>query len=352
MLSVENLREAVVLIDICLDGFTRILEFLENAATGRSPTAETVNTFLETETMEAWGRAYAGWPEFDHAGLREILTSLLEKEPVGKTRMMKMLEDGFRRALTRLDTIRENFARWQALDFAAAEKKALVYLPLQTELKARIHFTIDAFNGGFFHGSDVFFSLLEIYEDFFGIDGLAHELHHTGVRALLKDAPRYQRLAASDNAHQKMIAQLAQYLVSEGLANFYCSPRLVGLHPAGCEHSRAMTTKLRDYQNRLPSLFSDATAVLIGAADPLQEFESCREKLQGLMFDPDGVLPPGHYLSARLVEPMERSSKIEREEIIDLCRDPMSFFALYNRDPIDNTLRFPDGIVARIEKLS
>ena len=339
------------MIEVCVDGFTRILDFLENVAQGRSPNAETVNAFLETETMAAWGQAYVGWPEFDPAGLREILASLLEKEPVGKTRMMKMLEDGFRRAITHLDTIQENFARWQALDFAAAEKKAFTYLPSHTEFDAHIHFTIDAFNGGFFHGTNVFFSLLKIHEDFFGIDALAHELHHTGVRTLLKGASLYQRLTSSDDAGQKMIAQLAQYLVSEGVANFYCSPRLVGLHPDGGEHTASMTIKLEDYQNRLPALFGDAVAVLTGVTEPSKDLEACKKKLQRLMFDPDGVLPPGHYLSARLVEQIEHSSKIERKEIIDLCRDPMSFFALYNRDPIGEAFKFPDEVVSKIEKL-
>jgi hypothetical protein len=339
-------------IRVRLEGFPKIVKFLDQASQGIQPTKKAVNALLQTETMEAWVRAYSGWPEFSREGLADVLASLLRKVPTAETPMLKILESGFRRALVRLDALRENYDRCREIDFAAAESKALAFLPPGAELTARVHFTVDAFNGGFFHENDVFFSLLDLHEAFFGVDAFAHEFHHIGVRTLTRNHALTRRSAKPDTERKRLVRQLAMYLTSEGLANLYCSPQLIGISSVAHDAADALSEKCARYQSEFRDLFASAAEVLRCGTDASLNPATCREKLRRLTFDPDGVLPPGHYLSGKLVEQMERSPKIRREEIVALCAEPTRFFSLYNRDPIDEQLTFPAEWVNTAEEVS
>ena len=327
------------MIDVRWKGFTQILEFVMAVSEVAPPTGPRVAALMETETMAAWACAYAPWPEFDLGELYVVLANLLRDEPVARTRMMRTLERGFRQALERPDQLRENFGRCSRIDFNAAEQKAKAFLPADVELDAQVHFTVDAFNGGFFHGQDVFFSLLDIHDSFFGVDAFAHEFHHIGIRTLAGQRGREHALGGQQQA---LSSRLAEYLVSEGLANYYCSPRLVGIPPVKDAVDDPLAEKCSRYCSQFRELFAIACAILDSRPNSDGSVDTSDEELfRKLVFDPDGVLPPGHYLSARLVAQLDDSPRISRGEILQLCIEPERFFSLYNRDPIANDLVFP-----------
>lgn len=326
------------MIDVRWRSASATLDFLATVSDDARPTDASVSALLESETLSAWVRAYSRWPEFDREQLRHVLMNLLCDEPVAQTPMMRILENGFRRALTDVDLLRENLARWRAVDFRAAETKALAFLPAGAEVAARVHFTVDDFNGGFFHERDVFLSVLDIHDSFFGVDALAHEFHHIGMQSLT----RHEEADREPSEAQPTIRKrLTKYLVAEGLANCYCTPQLVGLLPNVIETDDRLRRKCKQYERRFRRLFEMACEILRGSCNLAPGTGTAHSLLNGFMFDSEGVLPPGHYFSARLVQHLENSPRVSRDEIIHLCVEPDGFYALCNRDPIESDLLFP-----------
>ena len=104
----------------------------------------------------------------------------------------------------------------------------------------------------------------------------------------------------------------------------------------------AYAEKRSRYCSHFRELFAIACAILEGRPNSDGSVDTSDEELfRKLAFDPDGVLPPGHYLSARLVAQLDDSPRISRGEILQLCIEPERLFSLYNRDPIANDLVFP-----------
>ena len=135
------------------------------------------------------------------------------------------------------------------------------------------------------------------------------------------------------------MAQTLKYLVSEGLANAFCSPDYVhGKHPR--------VKELRENRNKW---FEQLLYLFQGLIAPTEKVTLLKDIYNKITTDPEGFLPPGHFLSGVMVSEMEESSEVSRKEIINLPKNPESFIRLYNQaTKTSGQLAFPNAVVQQV----
>lgn len=230
---------------------------------------------------------------------RETFRELLESpgdEPSGFA--LDALADGFQDASERSDEIRDTVEDLAGIETAAVERTVRRYLPGDPSLDATVHAVVDGFNGGFQHAGDVGISVLERPPG--GFERLLrHELHHVGVREVRADDP-FGRLTTADSPAQDT-ADLVGMLLYEGLAIAEAQGGL-----SVYEDDPAAAAVIEDYRDRERDLFADFDEALRTLPDT-EDPDRRQETIQSLVTDPEGVLPPSHYVGARIVQEIDRA---------------------------------------------
>ncbi len=219
-------------ITIKSNGAAKLLELLENVVrSGRAPTDEEINNVLSTESMSFMIRAYLQAPEFSREGYKAILSNLTKPNLTSKGLILSKLEEGLRSCSNyeMITLLHQRLDKIVKLDFAKSEQTALKYLPPKTPIKTTIYLTIDAFNTGMMFEGNASLSILMFDPDKFDVAGFSHELHHAGFEYWINSNPKLQALLKEDKLYEGIIAKLIVNLLSEGLANYFCTPMII--HP-------------------------------------------------------------------------------------------------------------------------
>jgi len=339
-------------ITIKSNGAAKLLELLENVVrSGRAPTDEEINNVLSTESMSFMIRAYSQAPEFSREGYNAILSNLTKPNPTSKGLILSKLEEGLRSCLSyeKITLLHQRLDKIVKLDFAKSEQTALKYLPPKTPIKTTIYLTIDGFNTGMMFEGNASLSILMFDPDKFDVAGFSHELHHTGFEYWIKRNPKLQALLKEDKLYEGIIAKLIVNLLSEGLANYFCSPMM--LHPPENAPERHKE-KVTKYEQNLNQMVKEIQSLLSDCLSKAVPVESCKDRLMKILLDPEGILPPIHFVGGRIIEMFDKDPKINRSEIFNLCKQPAHFFALYSRVAEKRGMPpFPENLVKQISSL-
>jgi len=339
-------------ITIKSNGAAKLLELLENVVrSGQAPTDEEIDNVLSTESMSFMIRAYSRAPEFSREGYKAILSNLTKPNPVSKGLVLSNLEEGLRSCLSyeKIVLLHQRLEKIVKLDFAKAEQTALEYLPPKTPIKTTIYLTIDAFNTGMMFEGNASLSILMFDPDEFDVAGFSHELHHAGFEYWTKGNPKLHALLKKDRAYEGIAVKLIVNLLSEGLANYFCSPMMLNPPENAPED---LEEKIIKYEQNLNQMIQEIQSLLSDCLSETVPVESCKDRLMKILLDPERILPPIHFVGGRIIEMFDKDPKINRSEIINLCKQPAHFFTLYSQVAKKHGMpAFPDDLVKKISTL-
>jgi hypothetical protein len=203
------------------------------------------------------------------------------------------LTDGFDTAKNRLTELRSRIEALESVESGPIERDVRRYLPNDPNLDATVYAVIDGFNSGYQHEGDIAISILQTRPEEFG-PKLRHELHHVGAREVRGDDP-FGRLSMPVSPEQD-VADVISVLLLEGLAIAYAQGGL-----SYYESDPPASDAIAEFRERERALFTELEETLDAIAttdDP----DARQSLVESVVTDPDGVLPPTHYLGVRIVE--------------------------------------------------
>jgi len=270
---------------------------------------------------------YSHWDGLDEQTIAAALVQF--DEPGWRTGSLPdRLAGGFRQAVDEMDVI-ESRMNWLAeVDPTAVSDRVLPFVPHGTPLDSTIHITVDAINGAFVYQDEMGVSLLRGATDRPAFEeAVAHELHHVCFRFWAERDTARQELKQEHSGRSVAVLHI-ENLLSEGMANCYCSPRYV-FETRPDRLPDAYAARLARLRREEAKLFSQAEAVLAASLEPGADYESCLEAYNALAMDmEDFELPAAHYLGARMIQVMDAA--YPRERIIACVKDLSRFLPLYN----------------------
>jgi len=89
--------------------------------------------------------------------------------------------------------------------------------------------------------------------------------------------------------------------------------------------------KIIRYEQNLNQMVQEIQSLLSDCLSKTVPVESGKDRLMKILLDPDGLLPPIHFIGGRIIEMFDKDPEINRSEIIDLCKQPAHFFTLYSQ---------------------
>lgn len=271
---------------------------------------------------------YSQWDGLDE---QTIAAALVEFDRPGwdTGSLADRLAGGFRQAVDGMDVI-ANRMNWLAeVDPTEVSDRVLPFVPHGTPLNSTIHITVDAINGAFVYRDEMGASLLKGATDRPTFEeAVAHELHHVSFRFWAERDGARQKLKQERSGRAVAVLHI-ENLLSEGMANCYCSPRYVFETRPDRLPGDAYVARLARLRSEEAQLFSQAEAVLAASLEPGADYENCLEAYNALAMDMEEFqLPAAHYLGARMIQVMD--SVYSRERIIACVKDLSQFMPEYN----------------------
>jgi hypothetical protein len=140
-------------------------------------------------------------------------------------------------------------------------------------------------------------------------------------------------------------------LLSEGLANCYCSPSYVFETRPDRLPEDAYAARSARLRREEDQLYSKAEAILHTSLEPVADYESCLEAYNTLALDIEEFqLPAAHYLGARMIQVMD--GDYPRERIVECVKDLSQFLPLYNQAAEQaGGYRFSSDLVRQFDQL-
>jgi hypothetical protein len=310
------------------DGASMFLDLVEaSIGEGRRITGEEAERLLSTRAMSFTLSAYEKLLGLSSDDMVSILVNLGSEHPVNTDQVKLRFEEGFRScySLAAAARLRNEVEATLSIDFGVAERKALRYLPAGTVIESTVYLTVDAFNPGMVRGGDVGRSIIRGLDDI-SMDHMAHEFHHAGLMNCLSRRPGIARLVMSADAPEEVAAQLVCHLVSEGLANHYCTPDMV---KTGEHKSPEANEKIRGYEQNQNAMLEEAWSLVRDCLDGEEPLEECRERLMGILIDRESILPKVHFIGEKIISVLEEDPEIGFKDIVDLCLHPENLVLLY-----------------------
>lgn len=337
------------------EGASLLLDKLEMVAEGKQLDSEDIDEILEHVDMERWLKAY-DWID-DRKGkfkniLRELTDEVSEVPESGTQNIedlwMQKIDYGLREAVKDPKRMLSSLKDIKDYGWDSTVEKALEYLPDETELEPLMVVTVDGFNGGMFRYDTVYLSLVYYDSSLLSEDGFSHELHHMGADHWWEKDARIHSSQDKEDRQRYYFVQLFTYLTSEGIANAFCSPKAIT--EVGEEDSEDHDKMVRHYQEEMDSIFDNLEELvenILGYSE-----ENVPELYSRLTMDEENRgIPPGHFLSGKMVQMMDRSSAVSRDEIIDLIKNPFEFLHLYNKAAEEmNSRRFPEELLEDVDE--
>lgn len=307
---------------------------------------ESASDVISHPDIQRWLDAYDWVPERQER-FRGILKALPEKPRSDLNLWEEKIHFGLKKALGEPDRMRTAIREIKNYDWESAQEDALEYLPDDTYLDPVMIVTIDGFNGGMFRNGTVYLSLVYFDASAISPDTFSHELHHMGAEYWWSKDPLIEGLRSSVDPRKKHMVNLLTYLVGEGLANAFCSPQAITKVEGDKDHNELIS----EYEGAMDDLFDMLERLLDDILSGTQE--EIARSYNGFTMDERGRgLPPGHFLSGRMVKIMDLSNEVSRYEIIGLVKEPLNFFELYNRAAKEQDVRqITPEILARVDDM-
>ncbi len=325
-------------------GAKLLLNKLHRIQNNEPLTESDIKEILSQSDIVEWVVAYESWIEDIWNTIQRILESLHLDSPEGLDKWGSHIDSGFRTAIEDHERMLEGLELLSDFDWAETEQNTLKYLPQGTPIDGHVFLTIDGFNGGMNRGNKTFLSLVFIEPSIMNPAHFTHEFHHSGFTYWWKKHPIVDTWWENRDTKEFWVLALFQYLVSEGLANAYCSPKAIeraeGTDPWIDAHNAA----IEEYESNIDSIFQLLESIIDTIlADKIDEAKKLYEEFS---IDQTGRgIPKGHFLSGRMTQSMERSTKISHDQVIELVQKPFDFFHFYNDaafelglKPVDSTL--------------
>lgn len=333
------------------DGATMFLDIVETSIKeGRRITVEEARHLLTTQGMSFTLSAYEKLLGLKGDNMVSILVNLGSEQPINTDSVKLRFEEGFRScySLEALSRLRRDVDAVLSLDFGVAERKALRYLPAGTVIESTVYLTVDAFNPGMVRGGDVGRSILYGLDDI-SMDHMAHEFHHAGIMNCLSRRPGLVKLAVVADTPEEVAAQLVLHLVSEGLANHYCTPNMV---KAGEHKSPEANEKIRCYERNQSVMLEEAWSLMRDCLDDTEPLEEYKERLMAILIDRESILPKVHFIGEKIISVLENDPEIEFKDIVDLCLRPENLVSLYASPATRLGLpRLPDEYASKLQRI-
>ena len=328
-----------------------MLKKIEKASQGNSLNEKDINDIMSDAVMDVWICAYEPWISSARSEFESVMKSLHKDSPSDLSRWGNMIDAGIRSALENPERLRASLALMSEFSWPQAEWGALKYLPKNTPIKVDVFATIDGFNGGMYRGDKIYISILHVTPAVMKASNFSHEFHHVGMEYWWKQHPLVQKFGDSKDTKEYWLLLLFEYMVSEGLANAFCSPGAIERIDGDTERVGAHNTVIEEYESRWDK-FHDLLESIIECLSKNQ-LDSLKEKYEKFTMDMSGKgLPIGHFFSGRLIREMDRSKDVMREQIIDLVKEPFVFFELYNKATKERGLReFSSHIISSLDLL-
>jgi len=271
---------------------------------------------------------YSQWEGLDRQTIADALVRF--DEPGWRTGSLAgRLADGFRQAADEMEVIERRMDWLAEVDPTEVSDRVLAFVPRDTPLDSTVHITVDAVNGAFVHRDEMGVSLLRGATDRSTFEeAVAHELHHVCFR-FWAERDRIRRELKQQRFGPAVAVLHVENLLSEGMANCYCSPRYVFETRPDKLPGDAYVARLARLRREEDQLFSKAEAILRASLEPDADYEACLEAYNTLALDmEDFQLPAAHYLGARMVQVMDGT--YPRERIVACIQDLSQFLPLYN----------------------
>jgi hypothetical protein len=294
---------------------------------GKRITVEEAKRLLSTKAMSFTLSAYEKLIGFTMDDMVSILVNLGSDRLVNTDPMKLRFEKGFRScySLGAAARLRRKMEAVLGMDFGVAERKALKYLPEGTIIESTVYLTVDAFNPGMVRGGDVGLSIIQGLSEI-NMDHMAHEFHHVGVMYCLSQRPEISRVTVSANSQEEVAVQLVCHIVSEGLANHYCTPDMVR---AGTHKSPKANEKIRGYERNQNVMLEEAWSLVRDCLDGTGYLKECRKRLRDILIDNESILPKVHFIGEKIISVLDEDSDIGQNDIVDLCLRPENLVSLY-----------------------
>ncbi len=310
------------------DGAVLFLDLVETSIReDRRITVEEARRLLSTRSMSFTLSAYERLLGLTRDDMVSMLINLGSEQPVNTEPVKLRFEEGFRSCYSfeAVSRLRKAVDAVLSLDFGVAERKALRYLPAGTVIESTVYLTVDAFNPGMVRRGDVGRSILHGLDDI-SMDHMAHEFHHAGLMSCLSRRRGLARLAGGADTPEEVAAQLVLHLVSEGLANHYCTPNMV---KAGDHKSPGANEKIRGYERNQNAMLEEAWSLIRDCLDGEEPLEEYKDRLMDILIDRESILPKVHFIGERIISVLEEDPEIGLKDIVELCLRPENLVALY-----------------------
>ena len=333
------------------DGASLFLDIVEaSIREGRRVTVEEAERLLSTRAMSFTLSAYEELLGLTKDDMVSILVNLGSEQPVETDPVKLRFEEGFRSCynLDAVSRLRREVEAALSMDFGVAERKALRYLPAGTVIGSTVFLTVDAFNPGMVRGGDVGRSIIHGLHGI-SMDYMAHEFHHAGVMDCLSRRPGIARVAVSADTPEEVAAQLVCNLVSEGLANHYCTPNMVR---AGGHKNPEANERIRGYERNLSALFEETWSLIGDCLDGGKPLEEYRERLMDILIDRESILPKVHFIGEKIISVLEEDPEVGFKDIVELCNRPENLVSLYAGPAARLGLpRLPDEYALKLQQI-
>ena len=330
------------------EGSILILNKLQKIENSKNLDEKDIEELINNPDIKRWLEAYGGNDKV-YKIFRRSLLSIDEESHSDMDFWEKKIDYGFRKAADNIDKMRETIKEINNIDWGSVVQKSLKYLPENTELDPDFIVTVDGFNGGMFKNGTVFLSIIYFDRSQFKDNIFAHEFHHMGAEYWFKKNSIIQRYEEKHDNH--FLTNIMKYLVSEGLANAYCSPGAITKTNTKDKDSEQFNQMIENYEENQDELLIQLENLIdkiISEPD-----EDLTEPYNDFTVDKEGVgLPPGHFLSGRMIMVMKESQIVKDKEIIDLVKNPFDFFDLYNKaaEELDKR-KFSSDLVDKSDRL-
>ena len=333
------------------DGARRFLDLVETSIKEDRPiTRKEAQQLLSTRSMSFTLNAYENLLNLSKDDMITIITSLGETNLTQSEPAKRRFEEGFRscHSLEAVERLRRRLEAAARIPFEAAEEKALRYLPPDTAIESTVYLTVDAFNPGMVRDGDVGLSIISGLEKV-SMDYLAHEFHHVGFANRLSRRPEVERMAKNPKAPEEVAIQLICHLVSEGMANHYCTPMMVR---AGKHKSLKANEKILAYERNLIEMLEETWRLIMDCLDGGAPLDECKERVTGILLDKESILPKVHFIGEKMISLIEEDPETRPEDIVDLCNHPENLVDLYTGPARKKGLpSLPDEYAEKILKI-
>jgi hypothetical protein len=315
-------------ISVIGDGAEMFLDILEaSIKSNTSITVEDALQILSTKSMSFTLKAYEQMIGLTKKDMITILTSLNNINSTQNDPIKNKIEEGFRfcNSLEKIETLHDNLKKAYEINFEIAVKKALRYLPKGTDIHSTVYFTIDVFNPGMVYNGNIGVSIVKGIGRV-NLDYLAHEFHHVGFHNCLLKRSGLIRKAKDPMLPEEGVIQLIYHLVSEGLANHYCTPEMV---KTGCHKSPRANTRIETYEQSFEEMIGDIWSLIKDCFDSIVSLSEYKERVSDIILDKESILPKVHFLGERMIAAIEKRPENSFDDIIELCNKPENFVQLY-----------------------